>query len=67
MAIGQRGWKWQPVGRSMAFGMSPVSAGLIALRWAVSRGAARTSAWVYGCSGSAKIASVGACSTTRPR
>ena len=46
IAIGQRGWKWQPGGRSMAFGMSPVSAGLIALRLVVSRGAALTSAWV---------------------
>src|SRR5215469_9363065 len=46
MAIGQRGWKWQPDGRSMAFGISPVSAGLIVFRWMVSRGAARTRAWV---------------------
>ena len=43
---GQRGWKWQPDGRSMAFGMSPVSAGLMVLRAVETRGAARTSAWV---------------------
>src|SRR5690242_20305683 len=46
MAIGQRGWKWQPGGRSMAFGMSPASAGVIVLRLVLSRGAALTRACV---------------------
>jgi CRISPR/Cas system-associated exonuclease Cas4 (RecB family) len=55
----QRGWKWQPLGRSIALGMSPVSAGLIVLRCVVTRGAALTSACVYGCRGSAKISVMG--------
>jgi len=46
MTIGQRRWKWHPGGRSMALGMSPVSAGVIALRLVESRGAALTRAWV---------------------
>jgi hypothetical protein len=46
IASGHRGWKWQPDGRSMAFGMSPVRLGLMALRCVVRRGAARMSAWV---------------------
>jgi len=67
IANGHRGWKWQPLGRSMAFGMSPARAGLMVLRRVVRRGAARTRAWVYGCSGSAKTVVVGEYSTTRPR
>src|SRR5712664_4852906 len=47
IANGHRGWKWQPLGRSMAFGMSPARAGLMVLRRVVRRGAARTRAWVY--------------------
>src|SRR5258708_21882396 len=46
IANGHRGWKWQPLGRSMAFGISPARAGLMVLRRVVRRGAARTRACV---------------------
>ena len=62
----QRGWKWQPLGRSIGLGMSPETAGVIARRRGVGFGAAFSSACVYGCSGSANSVSVGDCSTIRP-
>ena len=40
IACGQRGWKWQPVGGEIGFGMSPVSAGWMLLRRATGDGAA---------------------------
>ena len=43
---GSAGGSDSRTGRSIAFGMSPVRAGFTVLRCVVSRGAARTSAWV---------------------
>src|SRR5207253_6523719 len=63
----QRGWKGHPDGRSNGCGTLPaigVSRSRVRARM---RGIERSSARVYGCFGSWKIASTGACSTTRPR
>ena len=67
IASGQRGWNAQPSGGSAASGISP--RGQVARHHAIGVGVRdrRSSAFVYGCLGLAKISSVGPISTIRPR
>src|SRR4029077_10752749 len=66
MALGQRGWKRQPVGGLIGLGISPDST----MRWRRVPGwsgrAAESSACVYGWSGAAYTASHGPVSTSLP-
>ena len=58
MAIGQRGWKRQPVGQFAGLGTWPWMASRRSFRSALSRGMNLKSARVYGCRGFSKRSSV---------
>ena len=66
-AIGQRGWKRQPLGRRIGLGGSPTTAAAVETRPGTSFGTARSRPCVYGWRASVNSSSVGAVSTIRPR
>src|SRR3954452_17803218 len=45
-AIGQRGWKWQPLGSRIGLGGSPTTAAAADVRPGTSFGTARSNPWV---------------------
>ena len=66
-AIGQRGWKRQPVGRSIGLGGSPTTAAWRRYAPRHELGNARSRPACTGAAGSVNSSSVGAVSTMRPR
>src|SRR6516225_704952 len=67
MACGQRVWKGQPGGGLRGEGSSPFTASRSRRALPPREGVLASSAFVYGCAGRSKIASLGPSSTTLPR